>query len=77
MAVSFSEQAGSVLVRELLEALGVGQRQECTVPPPGKPSDYVGVDAALQWLDQVAEAGGAYGVRARFLRVRLILNSAG
>lgn len=77
MAAFSGEHSNVVQVRELLEALGANDKEGCKLTLPGKPGDYISVHTALRWLDVVAEAGGAYGVRARFLRVRLILSSAG
>ncbi|HEU4407518.1 MAG TPA: hypothetical protein VFS43_19790 [Polyangiaceae bacterium] len=77
MTIARGEQASPIQVRELFEALGINETQGRKLAPPGEPGDYISVDVALRWLDVVATAGGASGVRARFLRVRLILNSAG
>ncbi len=77
MAAPGTERTNSVQVRELLAALGVAEGRWRELSAPGAPGDHVDVDVALRWLDRLAEAGGACGVRARFLRVRLILNSVG
>lgn len=70
-----AERTRLVQVRELLDALGVAEERWREVMAPGAPGERVEVDVALRWLDRLAEAGGSCGVRARFLRVRLILTS--
>lgn len=77
MVTSNGEYADSIQVRVLFEALGISEKEGVKLAPPGKPGDFVSVDVALRWLDAVAEAGGSCGVRARFLRVRLILGAVG
>jgi hypothetical protein len=77
MVTSNGECADSIQVRVLFEALGIDENDGGDLTPPGKPGDFISYDAAVRWLDAVAEAGGACGVRARFLRVRLILGAVG
>lgn len=77
MATVRAETPGTVRVSELLDALGVSEKERRKLSPPGTPGERICIDAALRWLDAVAEGGGVCGVRARFLRVRLILDEAG